>query len=138
MSGEPEPASAVDAKATPETPAKPIPDRIKNHKFDKLDDGEVELDKTKVSFTKDGEYKFYPDKPENHRHKYRWSSKEASKFYDPCEQSRQASMDCVLRNREDRLVCQEFFDAYRECKKDFFRKKKMDKRDGVKGWNFWR
>lgn len=98
----------------------------------------VEMDKTKVDFTKDGAYKFYPDNPENHRHKYRWLTKEPSKFYDPCEQSRQALLDCILRNQDDRLVCQDFFDAYRECRKDFLKKKRQDRRDGVRGWNPWR
>lgn len=104
----------------------------------KLDSDAVEMDKSKVDFTKDGTYKFYPDNPENHRHKYRWLTKEPSKFYDPCEQSRQALLDCILRNQEDRMVCQDFFDAYRECRKDFLKKKRQDRRDGVKGWHFWR
>lgn len=102
----------------------------------KLDTDDVETDKSKVDFTGD-KLKFYPDNPENHRHKYRWSMKEASKYYDPCEQSRQASMDCVLRNQEDRTVCQDFFDAYKECKQDFFNKRKQDRREGKKGWGFW-
>ena len=100
---------------------------------------EVITDKSKVDFTKGGvdEFKFYPDVPENHRHKYRWTHKEASKFYDPCEESRQASLECILRNVEDRTVCQDFFDAYKECRKDFFNKKKKDKREGRGGWGIW-
>lgn len=96
-------------------------------------------DKEKVNFT-EGEvddFKFYPDNPQNHRHKYRWANKEASKYYDPCEESRQASINCVLRNQKDKSVCQEFFDAYRECTKDFFAKKRQDRRDGKKGWGLW-
>lgn len=99
----------------------------------------VEMDKEKVNFTegKSENFKFYPDNPENHRHKYRWSMKEPSKYYDPCEESRQASISCMLRNQEDKLVCQEFFDAYRECKKDFFEKRKKDRLQGKGGWGFW-
>lgn len=80
---------------------------------------EVIKDKGKVDFTKGGveNYKFYPDNPVNHRHKYRWSMKEPSKYYDPCEESRQASINCMLRNQEDKTVCQDFFDAYKECKR---------------------
>lgn len=48
--------------------------------------------------------------------------KEPSKFYDPCEESRMASMDCLYRNQDDKYACQEFFDAYRECRKDFLEK----------------
>lgn len=104
-----------------------------------LESDEVVKEKSKVDFTKGGveNYKFYPDKPENHRHKYRWAMKEPSKFYDPCEESRQASINCMLRNQEDKLVCQDFFDAYKECRKDFFDKKKKDKRQGKGGWGAW-
>ena len=100
---------------------------------------EVIKDKEKVDFTKGGveNYKFYPDNPANHRHKYRWSMKEPSKYYDPCEESRQASINCMLRNQEDKTVCQDFFDAYRECKKDFFNKKVADRRQGKGGWGIW-
>lgn len=99
----------------------------------------VEKDKSMVDFTK-GEvtdYKFYPDNPVNHRHKYRWAAKEPSKYYDPCEESRQASIDCVLRNQEDKSVCQDFFDAYRECLKDFFKKRREDRMAGKAGWGKW-
>lgn len=97
------------------------------------------IDKEKVNFTEGEveEFKFYPDNPKNHRHKYRWANKEASRYYDPCEESRQASINCVLRNQKDKSVCQEFFDAYRECSKDFFAKKRQDRREGKKGWGIW-
>lgn len=99
----------------------------------------VEKDKQKVNFTEGGpdNFKFYPDNPESHRHKYRWANKEPSKFYDPCEESRQASINCMLRNQEDKSVCQEFFDAYKECKADFFAKRKRDRIEGRGGWGFW-
>lgn len=96
----------------------------------------AETDKTKVNFTENGKFKFYPDNPEHHRHKYKWSSKEASKFYDPCEESRQASLSCLLRNQDDKYQCQDFFDAYKECRRDFFAKKKRDKQEGKKGWGW--
>lgn len=83
------------------------------------------------------EFKFYPDNPKNHKHKYEWANKMPSKFYDPCEESRQASIDCVLRNQIDKSVCQDFFDAYRECTKDFFAKRKKDRLEGRGGWGFW-
>lgn len=97
------------------------------------------LEKSEVDFTKGGieDLKFYPDNPEHHRHKYNWVNKEPSKFYDPCEESRQASINCVLRNQEDRMACTEFFDAYKECKRDFFQKKKKDRNEGRKGWGIW-
>ena len=99
----------------------------------------VETNKDQIDFTKGGveNYKFYPDNPENHRHKYRWVHKEPTKFYDPCEESRQASINCVLRNQEDRSVCQDFFDAYKECRRDFFKKRRDDRVQGKGGWGFW-
>lgn len=104
----------------------------------KLDTDKVEKDVSKVNFTEGGveSFKFYPDNPENHRHKYRWAMKEPSKFYDPCEESRMASMDCLYRNQQDKYACQEFFDAYRECRKDFFRKRKQDRIQGKGGWGW--
>ncbi|CAI5755708.1 unnamed protein product [Candida verbasci] len=98
----------------------------------------VEKDKNKIDFTKGDpkDFKFYPDNPKSHIHKYKWTMKEPSKFYDPCEESRQASMDCLYRNQDDKYACQDFFDAYRECRKDFFNKKKKDKREGQKGWGW--
>lgn len=104
-----------------------------------VDTDEVVTERSKVDFTTGGpqNYKFYPDNPENHRHKYRWLMKEPSKFYDPCEESRQASINCMLRNQDDKLVCQDFFDAYRECRKDFFAKRKLDKIAGKGGWGKW-
>lgn len=96
----------------------------------------VIADKDKVDFTKGdvNDYKFYPDNPENHRHKYQWVNKEPSKYYNPCEESRQASINCVLRNQKDKSVCQDFFDAYRECSRDFFNKRRQDRINGKRGW----
>ncbi|KAK6458924.1 uncharacterized protein RJT20DRAFT_10471 [Scheffersomyces xylosifermentans] len=123
-----------DNKSPKEVEPKPVEATIQPIETDY-----VEKDKSQVDFTKGGveNFKFYPDNPENHRHKYKWSLKEPSKYYDPCEESRQASMNCLLRNPNDRLICQDFFDAYRECKKDFFNKKKKDRREGRGGWGLW-
>ncbi|KAK6200229.1 uncharacterized protein RJT21DRAFT_121123 [Scheffersomyces amazonensis] len=122
-------SDAVDPQTTP------IPTKIVSNDESDI----VEKEKEKVDFTKGGvdKFKFYPDNPENHRHKYRWTMKEPSKFYDPCEESRQASLNCILRNQEDRTVCQDFFDAYKECKKDFFNKKRKDRLEGRSGWGIW-
>lgn len=113
--------------------------KIIKEEVDPLLSDEVIKDKSKIDFTQGGveNYKFYPDNPVNHRHKYRYSMKEPSKYYDACDESRQASISCMLRNQEDKTVCQDFFDAYKECKKDFFNKKKKDRREGRGGWGFW-
>ncbi|CAK7898100.1 cytochrome c oxidase-assembly factor Cox23p, mitochondrial [[Candida] anglica] len=115
------------------------PEKVEASPISKFESEEVIKEKEKVDFTKGGveNFKFYPDNPENHRHKYRWALKEPSKFYDPCEESRQASINCMLRNQEDKLACQDFFAAYRECKADFFSKRKTDKKSGMGGWGKW-
>ncbi|KAK6463144.1 hypothetical protein DFJ63DRAFT_334701 [Scheffersomyces coipomensis] len=131
------PSSTPDVEVVEPKISKKREAKLKVLAKDESDTVETSVDK--VDFTKGGveNFKFYPDNPENHRHKYRWTMKEPSKFYDPCEESRQASMNCLLRNQTDRLACQDFFDAYKECRKDFFNKKRQDKIDGKGGWGFW-
>ncbi|CAK9436383.1 uncharacterized protein LODBEIA_P09410 [Lodderomyces beijingensis] len=126
--------SAITSKSEPQDKSK----EAFSSPSSALKSDKVEKDVAKVDFTQGGmeNFKFYPDNPNSHRHKYRWSMKGPSKFYDPCEESRMASMDCLYRNQEDKYVCQEFFDAYRECRKDFFRKKRTDKVEGQKGWGW--
>lgn len=64
--------------------------------------------------------KFYPDDIKDEIHYKIYNNKPSSKFYDPCNLSRQASINCILRNQNNKKECQEYFDAYKECKNDFF------------------
>ncbi|KZT65630.1 hypothetical protein DAEQUDRAFT_516434 [Daedalea quercina L-15889] len=42
-----------------------------------------------------------------------------TKFVDPCDRASKASMECMNRNDFDRAQCSDFFQAYRDCKKDW-------------------
>ncbi|EDO16243.1 hypothetical protein Kpol_505p20 [Vanderwaltozyma polyspora DSM 70294] len=102
---------------------------------DKLDspsalDSTLETDKSKVDFAnKDDkkDLKFYPDNPESTLAKYRFITKETSQYYDPCQESAQMSFNCLDRNNYDKSKCRAYFDAYRECKKQWLRARRQDR-----------
>jgi len=60
----------------------------------------------------------YPD-PTSKAEKDAFRTKGSSKFYDPCAHASQASMKCLDKNNYDRSKCQEAFDAYKECKRQW-------------------
>lgn len=74
-------------------------------------------------------YSFYPDHPENALHKYLFALKQPGQYYDPCEESKKMSFKCLERNQDDKYQCQEFFDAYKECKKSWSAAKRMSRGD---------
>ncbi|KAM7218840.1 hypothetical protein V8F06_005720 [Rhypophila decipiens] len=43
--------------------------------------------------------------------------KPRSEFLDPCQEAAQRSIRCLNRNDGDRTFCQDYFQAYRDCKK---------------------
>ncbi|SCU80368.1 LAMI_0B02014g1_1 [Lachancea mirantina] len=94
-------------------------------------DPHVQTDKTKVDFAPTSatpaEFKFYPDNPESTLNKYRFSAKDASRFFDPCQESANMSTRCLETNDYDRDKCREYFDAYRECKKQWLRARRQNR-----------
>ncbi|PVF99734.1 hypothetical protein CPB86DRAFT_872378 [Serendipita vermifera] len=56
--------------------------------------------------------------------------KEASRFTDPCHAASKASMDCLNRNDYDRDQCLDYFRAYRECKAQWLKERREDRRSG--------
>ncbi|CAI8491687.1 hypothetical protein ACO0OL_003471 [Hanseniaspora opuntiae] len=104
-----------------------------------------ELNETKdiknIDFTNGGQkktiqeskdsYVFYPDKPDNALHKYLFTMKQEGQYYNPCRESELMSFKCLERNQDDKYRCQQFFDAYKECKKFWAQKRKQ-------GGNDWR
>ncbi|KAI6117434.1 cysteine alpha-hairpin motif superfamily [Pisolithus croceorrhizus] len=44
-----------------------------------------------------------------------------SKHTDPCEDAAKASLKCMDRNQYDKDKCQDFFQAYRDCKRAWTR-----------------
>ncbi|GAA5903736.1 hypothetical protein JCM8208_006562 [Rhodotorula glutinis] len=53
-----------------------------------------------------------------------------TKFADPCSVAREESMRCLDRNSYDRSKCNEFFQAYRDCKKTWLDQRREDRRAG--------
>lgn len=53
------------------------------------------------------------------KNKERFAEKSASKYYDPCQEAASRSIRCMNRNNGDRDMCQDYFQAYRDCKKEW-------------------
>ncbi|KAJ5112310.1 Cytochrome c oxidase-assembly factor cox23 [Penicillium argentinense] len=54
----------------------------------------------------------------------KFSNKPASEFYDPCQDFADRSLKCLKRNNFDREMCGDYFQAYRDCKKNWLNQKK--------------
>lgn len=75
--------------------------------------------------------RFYPDKPTQRIHKDRFIIKEPSRYYDPCAESSRMAIRCMENHDDDyKEVCAEYFQAYRECKKEWMEQRKRDNRNG--------
>ncbi|GAA5870713.1 hypothetical protein JCM1840_006782 [Sporobolomyces johnsonii] len=53
-----------------------------------------------------------------------------TKFADPCAVAREESMKCLDRHAYDKPKCNEFFQAYRDCKKEWLNQRREDRRAG--------
>ncbi|KLU92392.1 hypothetical protein MAPG_11338 [Magnaporthiopsis poae ATCC 64411] len=58
-------------------------------------------------------------------------SKNKSEWYDPCQEAASKSIQCLNRNGGDRTMCQDYFQAYRDCKKNWTtrRRNEVEKSD---------
>lgn len=104
-----------------ETRTEPVPENV---------DPSLELSKDKVNFTPDSgssTYKFYPDNPESSLNRYRFAVKDPSQYYDPCQESSKMSFKCLELNNYDRDLCHDYFDAYRECKKQWLKARRENR-----------
>ncbi|POY70119.1 hypothetical protein BMF94_6893 [Rhodotorula taiwanensis] len=54
-----------------------------------------------------------------------------TKFADPCALAREESMKCLDKNAYDKQKCTTFFEAYRDCKKDWLNQRREDRRAGL-------
>ncbi|KAI5895019.1 uncharacterized protein SCHCODRAFT_02618375 [Schizophyllum commune H4-8] len=54
-----------------------------------------------------------------------------SQYVDPCKAAQKASLKCLDRNNYERMPCQGYFEAYRECKKAWVEQRKADRRAGT-------
>lgn len=82
----------------------------------------IPYDKSKIDFTEGSnspqDFKYYPDTPNSAVNKLQYESKQPSKFYDPCAESSRMSIRCLeINGRENKAICNEYFQAYRDCKK---------------------
>ncbi|PLB34425.1 uncharacterized protein BDW47DRAFT_112266 [Aspergillus candidus] len=55
----------------------------------------------------------------------KFSNKSASEYYDPCQDFADRSLKCMKRNAFDREMCHDYFQAYRDCKKNWMTQKKF-------------
>jgi cytochrome c oxidase assembly protein subunit 23 len=93
--------------------------------------GDVTKDFVKKEEGSISEVRFYPDRPTQRRHKDRFIIKEPSKYYDPCAESSKMAIRCMENHDEDyKEICNEYFQAYRECKKEWMQQRRRDNRNG--------
>ncbi|KAF2212893.1 hypothetical protein CERZMDRAFT_59044 [Cercospora zeae-maydis SCOH1-5] len=64
----------------------------------------------------------------------RFESKRYSEYFDPCQDAANRSLKCLRRNGGDRAMCQDYFDAYKQCKKQWMEERAEQKRKEGKGW----
>lgn len=56
-----------------------------------------------------------------------FNSKSSSKYYDPCQDFANKSIRCLHRNGGDKDMCQDYFQAYRDCKKEWTMQRRFGK-----------
>ncbi|CCC68784.1 hypothetical protein NCAS_0B07000 [Naumovozyma castellii] len=92
--------------------------------------------KQDVNFTPDeknpGSYKYFPDDPVQGLNKYKFIMKGDSEYYDPCQECSEMSRKCLERNPFDKSQCQEYFDAYRDCKKMWMKTRRENRKQWEK------
>ncbi|KAK3048159.1 Mitochondrial copper homeostasis protein [Extremus antarcticus] len=64
----------------------------------------------------------------------KFTSKRYSEYFDPCQEVADRSLKCLRRNGGDRAMCQDYFDAYRACKKSWMEEMQKQKRAEGKSW----
>ncbi|KAK6521437.1 hypothetical protein TWF506_001651 [Arthrobotrys conoides] len=69
----------------------------------------------------------YRENPVDEDTKRQFDSKETSKFYDPCQDAANRSLQCLKRNMGDREMCTDYFQAYRDCKKKWIEERKTER-----------
>ncbi|KAK9419528.1 putative Cytochrome c oxidase-assembly factor cox-23 [Seiridium unicorne] len=64
--------------------------------------------------------------PWNQETKRKFNSKSKSEYFDPCQEAAERSIRCLKRNGGDRAMCTDFFEAYRDCKKEWTNRRKKE------------
>ncbi|ORX71585.1 cytochrome c oxidase-assembly factor cox-23, mitochondrial [Linderina pennispora] len=58
-----------------------------------------------------------------------FENKKSSKFMDPCGIEAKASFKCLDDNNYDKSLCNEYFEAYRNCKQMWVRERRKARHD---------
>ncbi|KAK1783358.1 hypothetical protein QBC45DRAFT_400357 [Copromyces sp. CBS 386.78] len=66
--------------------------------------------------------------PWNDETKNKFEGKSRSEYFDPCHEAAQRSIKCLHRNQGDRTMCSDYFEAYRNCKKQWIERRREQKR----------
>ena len=53
-----------------------------------------------------------------------FNNKAYSKYHDPCQDFANKSVRCLHRNGGDKAMCQDYFQAYRDCKKEWTQRRR--------------
>ncbi|KAF2857778.1 mitochondrial cytochrome c oxidase assembly factor [Piedraia hortae CBS 480.64] len=49
----------------------------------------------------------------------RFQNKRHSEYFDPCQEAANRSLKCLRRNEGDKSLCADYFQAYKDCKKQW-------------------
>ncbi|KAA8896773.1 hypothetical protein FN846DRAFT_816951 [Sphaerosporella brunnea] len=103
----PVPAEPMDKTVAPPAPPTPQP-QLQPEKEDATNTGkkETEYQKGKEKFNR----KFH------------------SEYFDPCQEAADRSLRCLHRNPGDKEFCNDYFQAYRDCKKRWIEEQREEKR----------
>ncbi|KAF1358041.1 cytochrome c oxidase-assembly factor COX23, mitochondrial [Lizonia empirigonia] len=55
-----------------------------------------------------------------------------SEYFDPCQEAADKSIRCLKRNGGERAMCSDFFQAYKDCKKQWMEARKEARKN--KSW----
>ncbi|CCU78902.1 unnamed protein product [Blumeria hordei] len=72
--------------------------------------------------------------PWNSETKAQFQSKQPGEYLDPCQEAASKSLKCLHRNGGDREMCTDYFQNYRDCKKQWLSDMKETKRKESKSW----
>jgi len=62
------------------------------------------------------------------RSKDKFLNKQNSEYFDPCQEAASRSLKCLHRNGGDRDMCTDYFQAYRDCKKQWIAERREARR----------
>ncbi|KAI1357652.1 hypothetical protein F5Y08DRAFT_333714 [Xylaria arbuscula] len=60
--------------------------------------------------------------------KRKFQNKSKSEYFDPCQEAASKSIRCLNRNAGDRTMCTDYFEAYRDCKKQWMDRRKEERK----------